>query len=134
MRPSLDSTMLKVARTLAMRGTCMKKQVGCVAINNKGHIISSGYNGQARGKVHCTVEAPCEAYTDQTQSCRAIHAEMNMLMRCSDIDDIETVYITEKPCEKCTLSIQNTACKRIVFYGYVDSLIEWNIKDEEPLI
>jgi len=133
MRPTINETMMEIAKVLAKRGTCLKKQVGCVAINKKGHIISSGYNGQARGLVHCTVESPCGAWHNPDASCFAIHAEMNMLMRCPDIDDIDTVYITEKPCDKCLLSIQNTACKNIIYsIGALDA--ELRLHDEKPLI
>ncbi len=112
----------------------MKKQVGCVAINKKGHIISSGYNGAPRGRPHCNVEAPCEAYTDPVLSCRAIHAEMNMLMRCPDIDDIETIFITEAPCEKCKLAIQNTGAKNVLYPGHLGHMMQWILSNDKYLL
>lgn len=133
MRPTIHETMMELAKVAAKRGTCLKKQVGCVAVNSNGHVLAITYNGQAKNQPHCTIEAPCEAYMDQTQSCRAIHSEMNMLMRCPDIDDIETIYITEKPCDKCLLSIQNTSCKSII-YGHSSIMIEISLCDEEQLI
>ena len=116
-RPTIDETMLQIAVVLSMRGTCMKKQVGCVIVDNKGVILSSGYNGQPRGQVHCSDITPCPAYFDGNLSCQAIHAEQNALMRCPDVDKIYTIYITEEPCMKCKLLIDNTSCKRIVWIG-----------------
>ena len=134
MRPSISEIMMEIAKVLAKRGTCMKKQVGCVAINKKGHIISSGYNGQPRNMRHCNSEHPCPAWgAYDDHPCQAIHAEMNMLMRCPDIDDIETVYITEAPCDKCLLSIQNTSCKNVIYaIGILN--VELKLHDEKQPI
>lgn len=115
-RPSLDDSMMDIAVTLAERGTCRKKQVGCVLVDTFGNIIATGYNGQPRGQPHCDVVNPCPAYLDANLSCRAIHAEMNALIRCHDVENIYTAYITEEPCEKCMLLLRNTSCKQIVFY------------------
>lgn len=53
MRPSKDKTFLEIAQTLAKRGTCIRKQVGCVLVDELGQILSTGYNGVARGLPHC---------------------------------------------------------------------------------
>jgi dCMP deaminase len=53
MRPSKDKTFLDIALTLAKRGTCIRKQVGCVLVDELGQILSTGYNGVARGLRHC---------------------------------------------------------------------------------
>jgi dCMP deaminase len=115
MRPTIAETMLELAHVWAKRGTCAKRQVGCVAIDENGHVLSSGYNGQPRRHTHCTLENPCPAFDNADLSCVAIHAEMNALMRCSDIDKIHTVYITTAPCDKCLLAIKNTRAQFIVY-------------------
>lgn len=56
MRPSKDKTFLDIASVLAKRGTCIRKQVGCVLIDELGQILSTGYNGVARGLPHCNDE------------------------------------------------------------------------------
>jgi dCMP deaminase len=53
MRPSKDRTFLDIASSLAERGTCIRKQVGCVITDIHGYITSTGYNGVARGLPHC---------------------------------------------------------------------------------
>lgn len=52
-RPSLDETCLNVAAEWAKRSTCLRRAVGCVLINERGHTLSTGYNGRARGQGHC---------------------------------------------------------------------------------
>jgi len=107
--------MLKIASLLADRGTCRKKQVGCVLVDTHGNVIATGYNGQPRGQPHCDVINPCPAYLDANLSCHAIHAEMNALIRCHDVEKIYTAYVTEEPCSKCMLLLQNTGCRQVVW-------------------
>lgn len=57
MRPSKDKTFLDIASTLAKRGTCIRKQVGCVLVDELGQTLSTGYNGVARGLPHCNEKA-----------------------------------------------------------------------------
>lgn len=114
-RPSIDETMLEVARTLSLRGTCMKRQVGCVVTDFNDNILSTGYNGQPWGHTHCDEYSPCPAFIDPKLPCIAIHAEVNALVKCPDLTKAHMIYITEAPCLKCTLLIQNT---KIVFIVY----------------
>lgn len=128
MRPTIDETMLEIAEVLSHRGTCAKKQVGCVVIDANGIILSTGYNGQPRGARHCDVMFPCEAYLDASLSCQAIHAETNALIRC-DVTKADTIYITEAPCMKCRLLIENTSIRRIVYRDdkgkITDDVLNW---------
>jgi len=112
-RPTLHDYMLELARVASTRGTCAKKQVGAVAVDDYGMILAICYNGQPRGAKHCTIEDPCSALKDPYASCEAIHAEMNVLLRC-DPDKIYRMYVTEKPCRKCMLLIQNTSCRSVI--------------------
>lgn len=128
MRPSTDEWALQLALTTSLRSTCLRRRVGCVLINARGHILSTGYNGVAAGRPHCNehdifdpVGYPhsCKGAHAQSgldlNSCQAIHAEQNALLQCRDIYDIETCYVTASPCITCTKLLLNTGCKRIVF-------------------
>lgn len=53
MRPTKDQWALQLARVTAKRATCLRRQVGCVLVNAKGHVLSTGYNGVAAGESHC---------------------------------------------------------------------------------
>lgn len=115
MRPTIHETMLELAHVWAKRGTCAKRQVGCVIVDKQGYVLSSGYNGQPRGMTHCTHKEPCPAFYNHEMSCVAIHAEINALIRCPDVEKAYAIYITAPPCDKCRLAIQNTAIQVIVY-------------------
>jgi dCMP deaminase len=149
MRPSKDKTFLDLASTLAKRGTCIRKQVGCVLVDKLGQILSTGYNGVARGLPHCNEEEflpevrledlgykirsyssvyPHKCPGSDHDSgrgldiCEAIHAEQNALLQCADVQKIHTVYITVSPCRHCMKLIMNTSAKRVVFLSEYSQL------------
>lgn len=116
MRPSLDLVMLAIAKVLSTRATCVKRQVGCVLVDSKGRILSTGYNGVAHGLPHCTDKACPGAYAQRgSDTCQAIHAEINALLQCRDVQLIDTCYTTTLPCMSCMKTLMNTSCGRIVY-------------------
>src|SRR6185369_17662947 len=52
-RPPKAETWLEVARAIAKQSTCLRRQVGCVLTDARGHVLSTGYNGVASGMPHC---------------------------------------------------------------------------------
>lgn len=125
-RPSQNNVMIEVARILSLRGTCARRMVGCVMTNNLGHILSTGYNGPARGRDHC-IEFPCAGAKLQSGQgldlCEAIHAEQNALLQCRNVQEIDTCYTTTSPCMHCVKLLLNTSCETIYYYEeYSDSL------------
>lgn len=128
MRPSLDVWALKLASLTAQRTTCLRRAVGCVLLNSRGHVLATGYNGVATGLPHCNhsdqlylpgfphtcsgAHSPSGANLD---GCLAIHAEQNALLQCSDVYKIHICYTTASPCLTCTKLLLNTSCERIVF-------------------
>lgn len=116
-RPSVDEYFLAIARVVASRGTCARRQVGCVLVDGDRHIISTGYNGVAAGAPHCTERAcpgaglPSGAGLDK---CEAIHAEINALIHCAEIRRVETCYVTVTPCVSCIKALLSTGCRRVV--------------------
>lgn len=117
LRPSLDGVMLGIAMCLAHRATCAKLAVGCVLTDKHGRMIGSGYNGVPRGMPHCT-DTPCAGVCAPAGSdtCIAVHAEANALLNCRDPEQIDTCYTTHAPCLRCTKTLLNTSCKRIVYH------------------
>lgn len=117
-RPSTDVYFLQMAELVAKRGTCFRRQVGCVLVDHYNHVLATGYNGVCRGSVHCT-DHPCPgAHAPSGQAlhlCQAIHAEENALIQCRDINAIHTVYTTASPCVLCMRRLVGTGVKRIVF-------------------
>ena len=137
MRLSRDEWALKLALLTAQRTTCCRRAVGCVLLNARGHVLSTGYNGVAAGLPHCNhmevatdddghntyvvevfphacsgAKAPSGTNLD---GCQAIHAEQNALLQCRDMYAIHTTYVTASPCMTCCKLLLNTSCQRIVY-------------------
>jgi dCMP deaminase len=122
---------LKMAHLVSLRATCKRRAVGCVIVNLKGHVLATGYNGVASGRKHC-IDSPCKGAACESgkglELCEAIHAEMNALLQCQDVQKIHTVYCTTSPCMHCLKLFLNTSCEVIVFskeYIHSDSKRLW---------
>jgi dCMP deaminase len=117
-RPDADTYFLRVAREVSTRGTCIRRKVGCVLVDEHLHILATGYNGVARGVPHC-IDHPCpgaqSASGTDLDVCQAIHAEANALLQCPDVNRIETIYCTASPCIQCVKLLMNTGADRVVF-------------------
>lgn len=117
-RPCVDEYFLAMARLVSSRGTCIRRQTGCVLVNRYRHVIGTGYNGRPMGAHHC-IDKPCRgAYNKSGQGldqCEAIHAEQNALLQCRNTMEITTAYCTHSPCIHCVKLLQNTSCQTIIF-------------------
>ena len=137
MRPSLDQWAMDVAQATAKRGTCLRRQVGCVLLDREKRVVATGYNGVAAGLPHCNdpvvvpgrlpvtvingrpynhacagASAPSGQGLDL---CEAIHAEQNALLRCGDVTKLWSCYTTASPCVTCVKLLMSTPCWRVVF-------------------
>lgn len=128
MRPSRDDYFMALARVVGTRTTCLRRAVGCVLVDARGHVLATGYNGVATGQPHCNQEdkfsdvgfphACAGAWAksgEQLDACEAIHAEQNALLQCRDVYAIEVCYCTTAPCMTCVKLLLNTTCAKIVF-------------------
>ena len=142
MRPDRDTWAMAMAVVTAQRRTCLRRAVGCVLLNARGHVLSTGYNGVAAGQPHCNervakpgalvpigvvpkyflaTHTPHECSGAHAPSgtnldgCQAIHAEQNALLQCRDVYAIDTAYVTASPCMTCVKLLLNTSCQRIVY-------------------
>lgn len=129
MRTTKEEWALELARVTALRSTCLRRAVGCVLLNERSHVLATGYNGVAAGLPHCnesfgqgvTIIHPyacpgaLASSGTQLDACHAIHAEQNALLQCRDVYEIDTCVITVSPCVTCTKLLMNTSCRRIIF-------------------
>ena len=130
MRPTRDEWGIELAYLTAKRATCLRRSVGCVLVNARGHVLATGYNGVAAGLPHCNEETQrtgCLSHYRHACSgaqspsgtnldgCQAVHAEQNALLQCRDVWEIHTCYTTTSPCVTCVKLLMNTSCQRIVF-------------------
>ena len=134
MRRSRDEYFLGMAEYVAGQSTCLRRAVGCVLVDARGHVLSTGYNGTATGEPHCNeparratigggytmihphacpgAQAPSGTNLD---GCYALHDTWNALIQCRDPFAIHTSYSGCSPCVTCTKMLMNTSCTRIVF-------------------
>jgi len=110
---------LTMAKLVSLRGTCARRQVGCILVDKDRHILATGYNGVPKGVRHC-IDVPCPGLKhagDPTKldECEAIHAEQNAILQCKDVREIFYCFVTVSPCTSCVKLLQNTNCKSIIF-------------------
>jgi len=117
-RITKDHYFTKLVRVVSERGTCVRRQTGCILVNERYHILATGYNGAPSGFDHC-FQTPCEGANyesgDGLDKCQAIHAEANALLQCPDVWKIHTAYCTTAPCIHCIKLLLNTSCHIIYF-------------------
>ena len=51
-RPSWDAYFMSIARLVAGRSTCLRRQVGAILVKDR-RILATGYNGAPAGLPHC---------------------------------------------------------------------------------
>jgi dCMP deaminase len=113
-RASWDEYFMNIARVVASRSTCDRKQVGAVIVRDKT-ILSTGYNGSLRGLPHCDEVG----HMIENDHCVAtIHAEQNAIIHAARNGvgiDGGVIYITASPCWSCFKSIANAGLRRVVY-------------------
>jgi len=121
---------MEIARLVARRSTCLRRQVGAVVVKEK-QILSTGYNGTPSGITHCA-EVGCLRQRlgvpsgERHELCRGLHAEQNAIIQAAKqgVNIAEaTLYSTHSPCIICSKMIINAGIRRIVYLeGYPDAL------------
>ncbi len=114
-RVSWEKYFMNIAKQVATRGTCDRKNVGAVIVKNKT-ILSTGYNGSLRGMPHCDEIG----HMMENEHCVAtIHAEANAILQAAKngvcIDESE-IFITASPCWNCFKLMVNAGIRKI-YYG-----------------
>lgn len=96
-----------IAKVVATRSTCPRKQVGCVIVR-ENRILATGYNGSPPGEAHCDDEG-CDIEVSPRwgiEHCvRTVHAEANAIATAARFGttlDGATAYVTLNPCERCS--------------------------------
>ena len=111
MRPNKDTYFLQLAHATAERATCVRRKVGAVVVDDRGRILSTGYNGSPQGYPHCedlcgpNPPGPCQW---------SVHAEINALLFAENRQPHKTLYVTTAPCRQCALAIANAGIDRVV--------------------
>ena len=130
MRKSWDQYFMEIAHQVATRSTCLRRQVGAVAVSKDNRILGTGYNGALPGAPHCDktgcLRDQLKIPSGQRQEiCRAQHAEANICnfaARHGVALDGATIYVTSRPCTTCVKAMATSGIKRVIYEGdYPDS-------------
>ncbi|KKR46681.1 MAG: hypothetical protein UT82_C0009G0045 [Parcubacteria group bacterium GW2011_GWB1_40_14] len=119
-RLSWDKYFMEIAKIVAKRSTCDRRNVGAVIVKDK-NILSTGYNGSPKGLPHCD-EAGHEM--SDGHCVRTIHAEANALIQAAKHGvavDGAVMYLTDSPCYDCFKMLVNSGIKEVVYGEYYDS-------------
>jgi len=121
MRPSWDEYFVEIARQVATRSTCLRRQVGAVIVRDK-RILSTGYNGAPRGLPHCDVAGCLREQLgipsgQRQEICRGLHAEQNAIIQAA-LHGVSVeggaIYVTHQPCITCAKMVINAGIVRVV--------------------
>lgn len=131
-RMSKDAYYLEIAKTIAKRSTCLRRNYGAVIVN-ADRIVSTGYNGAPRGDENCCDRGTCPRIEKQIahnsgdySDCCSVHAEQNAIIHgtfsdmqgatlyLSGFDSDSGTLIKAKPCPICSRMIRNAGITRVV--------------------
>ncbi|KAI1156318.1 cytidine deaminase-like protein [Nemania diffusa] len=127
LRPSWDSYFMALASLAARRCNCMKRAVGCVLVDSKRRVLSTGYNGTPRNLTNC-MEGGCPRCNSgdaasgvSLATCLCLHAEENALLEAGRerIRDGSVLYCNTCPCLTCSIKIVQVGISEVVYsQGY----------------
>ena len=122
---------MQIARLMAERSTCLRRQVGAVIVRDR-RILTTGYNGAPTGMRHCEEVGCLREKLDvpsgtMHELCRGLHAEQNAIIQAAvfgvSIKGAE-IYCTNVPCIICAKMLINAGIGKRICYqdGYPDEL------------
>ncbi|XXH03559.1 Autophagy protein 7 [Hypoxylon texense] len=126
LRPGWDGYFMSLASLAARRCNCMKRAVGCVLVDARHHVVSTGYNGTPRHLLNCG-EGGCprcnagEGSGTALSTCLCLHAEENALLEAGRerIRDGSVLYCNTCPCLTCSIKIVQVGISEVVYnQGY----------------
>jgi len=121
-RPDWDTYFLEIARVVASRSNCTRRQVAAVIVKDQ-RIISTGYNGTPRGVTNCFEGGCPRAHSDAVSGSElgngiCNHAEENAIIQAAyhgiSVKDA-TLYCTLSPCLLCAKMIINAGIKSVIY-------------------
>ncbi len=131
-RISKENYYLDIARTVAERGTCMRKRYGAIIVKNDV-ILSTGYNGAPRGRQNCIDIAFCMRDKlhiprgERYELCRSVHSEANAIINASREQMLgATLYmVCTDPTDGSTVPGTNSCmmCKRMIINAGIAKVI-----------
>ena len=156
-RPSKDEYYLGIAESVCQRSPCIRRQFGAIVVKDDS-VISTGYNGPARGVVNCNQVGCLKDELDlppykRYDSCPAVHAEENALINAARQgtsvlggtlylygQQYDTGEVFEgRPCDRCKRAIINAGIEKVITKRPDGTVIkkeakEWVTRDTESYL
>jgi dCMP deaminase len=154
MRISKEEYYLGIAKAVALRSPCLRRKYGAIIVKNDA-IVSTGYNGPARGSTNCE-EVGCIKeilnlpHYSGYDYCPAVHAEENAVINAarngnSVIDGTLYLYgidvktnkpVAGMPCPRCKRVLINAGIKEVVTIDESGNITKydaqnWRKEDED---
>jgi len=130
-RPTKDEYYLKIAEAVALRSTCLRRKYGAIIVK-QDTIVSTGYNGPARGVINC-LEVGCIKdklnlpHGSHYEDCPAVHAEENAVVNAARSGasvfggtlyitgvDKDGKFVEAMPCDRCKRILINAGIEKVV--------------------
>ena len=134
---------LDIAETVAERGTCLRRNYGCIIVKND-EIVSTGYTGAPRGRKNCLDMGVCTRAAmniprgERYEMCRSVHSEQNAIISASRKEMLgATLYLVGKVYETGELVPDASSCalcKRMIINAGIEKVIIRNDSDNYTVV
>lgn len=139
-RPSWHKYFMDIAEMVSSRSTCLRRQVGAVAVKDK-KIVATGYNGSPAGVGHCEKRGCFREENnipsgERHELCWAVHAEANVVAQAALHGDTlagATVYVTVQPCVTCVKLLVSAGVTKVIYKGHYPDELALQIANEASL-
>ena len=136
-RLSKNDYFLEIAKVVAKRSTCLRRQYGAVVVKDD-QIISTGYNGSACGELNCCDTGLCVReqlgvpHGERYELCIAVHAECNALIQAGRDANGAILYLAgfengkeidnPEPCLLCSRIIKNAHIASVITKEHISEV------------
>lgn len=134
---------LDIAETVAERGTCLRRNYGCIIVKND-EIVSTGYSGAPRGRKNCLDLGICTREKmniprgERYEMCRSVHSEQNAIISASRKEMLgSTLYLVGKVYTTGELVPDASSCalcKRMIINAGIEKVIIRNDHDNYTVV
>lgn len=138
---------LEIAKTVAMRGTCLRRKFGAIIVKDDV-IVSTGYAGAPRGRQNCCDLNFCLRNKmniprgERYELCRSVHAEANAIiaaprdrmlgstlyLACVDPETGDAVPGT-CCCQMCKRMVINAGIEQVIVHEGGNKFSVYNVND-----
>ena len=125
-RTSIHKYFMDIANLVSTRGTCDRKQVGCILVKDK-RVIATGYNGSITGAEHCD---DVGHLMDNDHCVRTVHGEINAIAQCAKYGiscEGATAYCNTLPCWNCFKALANAGVIHIYYKDSYNAELKGNV-------